>query len=117
VSTFFSLGLRLIVLVLNDPHSALTREPVPHVGNVLQVPSLFWCFHLSRQLTTLGGLPFVFRDFPHGGPPTVLKEYRSDASSFRAYLKRAGDSIDPSALRHFLCALQQRVVFAQRPEV
>jgi hypothetical protein len=32
-------------------------------------------------------------------------------------LKRAGDSIDPSALRHFLCALQQRVVFAQRLEV
>jgi hypothetical protein len=45
---FFSLGLGLIVLVLNDPHSALTREPIPHVGHVLQVPSLFRCFHLSR---------------------------------------------------------------------
>jgi hypothetical protein len=45
---FFSLRLRLIVLVLNDPHSALTREPVPHFGRVLQLLSLFQRFHLSR---------------------------------------------------------------------
>jgi len=45
---FFSLGLRLIVRVLNYPHSALTREPVPHFGRVLQLLSLFQRFHLTR---------------------------------------------------------------------
>ena len=35
VSEIISLGLRLIVLVLNDPLSALTREPVPNLGHVL----------------------------------------------------------------------------------
>jgi hypothetical protein len=45
---FFEFRPRLIVLVLNDPHSALTREPVPHVGHVLQSLSLFRRFHLSR---------------------------------------------------------------------
>jgi len=32
---FSSLALSLIVLVLNDPLSALTREPVPNLGHVL----------------------------------------------------------------------------------
>jgi hypothetical protein len=41
----------------------------------------------------------------HSSPPSVLIK------------KRAGDRIDPSALRKFLCALRQRVVFAQRLEV
>jgi len=45
---FFEFRPRLIVLVLNDPHSALTREPVPHVGHVLQSLSLLRRFHFSR---------------------------------------------------------------------
>jgi hypothetical protein len=70
---FFGLGLALIVVVLNDPLSALTREPVPYVSHVLLLLFLLRVFHLSRHLTALNGLPLVFRDFLHGGPPTVLK--------------------------------------------
>jgi len=35
---------------------------------------MLWVFNLmSRHLTALSGVLFVFQDFPHGGPPTVLK--------------------------------------------
>jgi hypothetical protein len=41
--------------------------------------SLLRVFHFSRQLTALSGLPLAFRDFLHGGPPTVLKVYQNGA--------------------------------------
>jgi hypothetical protein len=58
----------LIGVVLDDPLLALTREPVPHVGHVLQLLFLLWVFRLTRHLTALSGVLFVFQDFPNGGP-------------------------------------------------
>jgi hypothetical protein len=45
-------------------------------------------------------------------PQQSYRQYHSDPSSFRVDKKRAGDSIDPIALRNFVFALQQRIVFA-----
>jgi len=92
------LALSLIVLVLNDPLSALTREPVPHVG--LQI------FHFSRQLTALSCVLFVFQDFPHGGPASPLPVFRSRARP-RLCQMILGSVANVNFIRTFLSRLKK----------
>jgi hypothetical protein len=58
----------LIGVVLNDPLSALTREPLPNLAHLLQPLFLFRVFGLIRQLTAVIGVLFVLTCFKGMSP-------------------------------------------------
>jgi hypothetical protein len=61
----------LIGVVLNDPLSALTREPIPHIGHMFELLLCLRVFGLGRQQAALSGVLLIFRSFPHDGSPNA----------------------------------------------
>jgi hypothetical protein len=61
----------LLIGFVFDPLPPFLREPVPDFGHVFQLLLEFWVFHLTRHLTALSGVLFVFQDFPHRGFPNA----------------------------------------------